>query len=269
MSIILSRDLVLSAPASVPLNTPLIGWRNIVTATTLAVSSEDPDFPGVNLTNPSTVEKWKGSGTVTQTITISPANTDGIDYVAIARHNIGTLQVPITLAGRRAVSDPYVTIREVIPPNDNPILFRFTEQSFSQVQLSIAAASAVPQIAVLFVGKLLVFERGVRPSHMPLRFGRAVNVVNGRSENGEFLGSIITGRHRKSAADIANLSPDWARAELEPFLEHAEGSPFFYAWHHDTYPSEVGYCWLTNQPEPAINDLDHTMQVLLQLEGIA
>lgn len=252
-----------------PLDTPLFGYRNIVTASTVAASSADTSFPASNLANPSTSEKWKASSALAQTITITPATPDAVDYVGIARHNLGTLNCAITLQGRRASSDAFSVISEVVPADDAPLLFRFEAQSFYEIQLSLAGTSAPVEIAIAYCGAILVSERGVMPSHVPLRFGRTTKAVTGKSESGDFLGRIITGRGRETAVEMANLSPGWCRKELDPFIAAGEELPFFYAWRQETYPDEVGYGWLTNAPRPAINEYDQTMQVALQISAIA
>jgi hypothetical protein len=44
--------------------------------------------------------------------------------------------------------------------------------------------------------------------------------------------------------------------------------PFFFAWRPDAYPYEVGYCWLTNDPQPSNALPNGMMSVSLEMAGV-
>ena len=65
------------------------------------------------------------------------------------------------------------------------------------------------------------------------------------------------------------LEPDWYRDEMEPFRLGSRRDTFFFAWAPEDYPDEVGYCWRTNSPKPAINDATGLIDISFSIEGIA
>lgn len=77
-------------------NLPVIGADNIVTTSNVSADTADADFPVTNLANPATDLRWQGASTVDQSITVT-TGTDEIDYLAIAKHNLGSAFVGVTV----------------------------------------------------------------------------------------------------------------------------------------------------------------------------
>ena len=96
-----------------------------------------------------------------------------------------------------------------------------------------------------------------------------MNVANLVSISGAFLGRIINGQTRRSSCALENLTPDWYRTYMDPFLLAAQESPFFFAWRPGTYPTEAGFAWLTGDPVPNNQRSNGMMQVSFDMEGVA
>lgn len=274
--LILSPVLVASPPAGSP-NAPLVGYRNIVTVETIAADYEADGYPATNLANPSTAIKWVGAGweddsppLTEQYVTVTPGSLDPIDYLAVARHNFGSGGMAVSVEVDEGDSVGFVAVTDpLIPADDAPLLFRFEAGSYVAVRLKIEAGSEAPEAAVLYVGLLLALERNIYVGHVPLPYGRATRVTNGRSESGNFLGRIVTGEHRESGVSIANLTPGWYRTHMDPFIAAAQETPFFFAWRPADYPLEVGYAVMTNEPRPANSRSNGMMAIDLQFSGVA
>src|SRR5262245_37756301 len=102
MPILFSDNFVLtdSTPAfPVTADHPIVGWHNVVTATNIAATYQDPDFPAVNLATASTYEEWRSDGAGEQFLTVTTGYVDEVDYLGIARHNFGSGQVAISIEG--------------------------------------------------------------------------------------------------------------------------------------------------------------------------
>jgi hypothetical protein len=262
--IVLSSALIISPSAGVSLHLPIIGWQNLVTTSNLVADFEDADFPAVRLANPNTNELWVSSSTADQYVTITLSGTDEVDYFAIARHNFGSDAVVVSVEAD--TGSGYAEVGpETLPGDDSPILWRFTEINPTAIRLKLQPGSVAPQAAVIHVGKLLQMEWGVQAGHTPINYGRERDIVAGRSEAGDYLGRIQSGGRLITQANIKNLSDDFYRDEVDPFIE--DGGPFFWAWDPQDHPAEVGYVWFTNEPKPVPSIAGH-IEISMDLEGI-
>jgi hypothetical protein len=268
--LVLARSLTL-AEISAPFHadSPLIGWHNVVTSAAIAADTEDADHPATNMANPATHLMWVASPSspaVDEYVTITTGYNDEIDYVGIARHNLGSENIPVSIEG---YAGSWVEIvEETILSDDGPALFRFDPAVYSQVRVRLQPGDAPASIAVLYVGKLLVMERRLYVGHTPLDYARKTRVINALSESGNYLGSIVLGQVAASSAAFQLIDPAWYRTYLDPFIARGKGTSFFFAWRPYSYPREVGYAWLTNDPMPKPVTPSHLLEIELQMSGI-
>lgn len=274
MAIITSGAYALSSLSEDDADFPIVGWRNLVTATTVAADEEATLYPATNLATPATNEMWKSGSTADQYVTVLFGAEEEVDYAGVARHNLGTGLVVVTVQGLPAGGNPATDadwdelVAASVPSGDEALIFRFDPTYLIGVRLLLEPVSVEPQAAVLYVGKLLVFERGVQPGHTPIVYGRDRDVISGLSQSGQYLGRVTSGGRRRSSLSIIKLSPAWYRSTLDPFFEVATETPFFWAWSPERYPEEVGYVWLTSQPVPNPSDLVGYIDISMQMEGL-
>lgn len=274
MSIIVPNAYALTLAATTTADYPIVGWENLATVATLQVDEEDPLYPTTNLANPATNQVWKSGSTADQYLTVLFTGSDIVDYIAIARHNFGSGEVQVTVQGLPVGGNAAVDADwdELVPAvflaNDRPTLWRFEPAALIGLRLKLEPGSVEPQAAILYCGRLLVFERGVQAGHTPIPYARQRNVISPRSQSGEYLGRVVLGGGLGSAVSIIKLSPAWYRSTLDPFFEVAAETPFFWAWSPESYPDEVGYVWLSNQPVPTPSDLVGYIDIQMQLEGL-
>lgn len=267
--LILSPGLVLSQPDIAYDNAPLIGWRNVVTVANVAATSQDANFPVTNLANPSTVLAWLATSTATQYLTVDFEAATPLDYLAIARHNFGTVSATLTV--QASFEGEWEDVAGPVMPGENEhVLFRFEEIEPEAIRLKIDGASAAPTLAVLYVGKLLVMPRGVNldSPHTPLNFGRVTQATQGWSEAGEYLGTIVTGRYCEATEQFSHLDPTWYRAEFDPFVTFAAETPFFYAWRPSEYPNEIGFAKLTGDITPTCSPKTKLFSLQMPMRGV-
>ena len=262
----LPSALIVTQTEGVNFSRPVIGWQQLVTASNIAATSEDADYPAIRLANPNTNEAWLSGSTSTQYLTVTLDGLEDVDYLAIARHNFGSIGASLTVegdtgSGYAAVSD------QVAPADDKPLMFRFAAAAYTGIRLKIENVSAAPRAAVLFVGALLVMEKGVQPGHTPLPYGRERDIVTGRSESGEYLGRIVSGGKLRSTAMFKVLTPGFVRGDLAAFLAYS--GPFFFAWSPQTYSAEVGYAWCVTDPVPVPSHHAGFADLTLEMEGLA
>ena len=264
-------------------NTPIIGYNNLVPDSTLTATTEDADFPVSNLANPLTHLRWKsgaGSPSTEEYLTVEfdpESSTPDIDYLAIARHNLGSSQATVSVEAAESSpgspGDWTEVVGETLLPDDGPAIFRFTKQPYFGVRLriqdSLAAAPATPYVSVMYVGALLLLQRRIYVGHTPMTMGRSQTVVNRRTINGDFAGRIVLAEKRETSISLKNLTPDWYRNYMDPFLKDALQNPFFFAWRPGDYPREAGFGWTVNDPQPTNQLANGMMQVDIDIEGVA
>jgi hypothetical protein len=279
--VVIGSGLVVSAGVDgLNTNSPIIGYQNLVTASNITATTEDTSYPATNLANPATHLIWRsgaGSPSSDEHLTVTLDTPEDVDYLAIARHNLGSSQATVSVEA--SPEDPASPqswdeiISERLLPDDGPVIFRFTKRSYTAVRLriqdSLAAVPVTPFVAVMYVGALLVMQRRIYVGHTPMKYGRSISVANHRSISGNFLGRIVLSESRSSHAEFKNLTPDWYRTYLDPFILSAQENPFFFAWRPGTYPNECGYAWLTSDPRPSNQLANGMMQVGFDMGGIA
>lgn len=270
--IVISSSLVLAAPATYEANNPVIGWHNLVTAANVTSDTEAAGYPITNVANPITAPQagWRAAAIGDEIVAAQVDTVEPIDYVGIARHNFGSAAIPVTVEGStNSGADWSELVEETLLPNDAPAVFRFTPQALTNVRLLLGTGTAAAEMAVLYTGLLLTLQRRIYVGHTPMPYGRSAKIVNGRSEGGDFLGRIVISEQVATAVDLANITPSWYRAYLDPFIRVSKETPFFFAWRPGDYPLEVGFGWMTNEPQPVNQRANGMMQIQMQMTGIA
>lgn len=201
MPVVISQALVLSAYTEGGPDAPLIGWHNLVTAASVSADEEDASYPATNLANPSTAARWQAETTDDQYITFTLSGTDAVDYVGIARHNLGSGQVTVSVEEWDGDSWEEIAA-EFIPAGDQPIVIRFEEIQPTQIRIKLQPGSVIPRMAVVYVGKLLRLQRGLQPGLVPPTWAAADDVVRAESEAGDYLGD-----HDKTVAVVLGIGP--------------------------------------------------------------
>jgi hypothetical protein len=278
MSVVISGSLVLGDSVSgggiINANNPIIGYENRVTAVNVSATSEAVGFAVSNVANPSTNLRWEGAGgspEVDEFITLNLNTAELVDYIGIARHNFATAQIPVSIEVLNEDTSPDTwdeLVADVIPPNDGPLLFRFTAQAVTSIRIRMQPGLTAPTVAVVYAGALLVLQRRIFVGHTPINYGRTSKITNAKSENGDFLGRIVLNQMTRTSVDLQNLTPDWYRTFMEPFVQDSKERPFFFAWRPSDYPNEVGFAWMTNDPQPSNQLPNGMMQVSLEMGGI-
>jgi len=249
----------------------VILWDNLVAIDNVTATTEASGFPASNLANPNTSQAWRATDTATVYVTV--VVDAPIDSLAIAKHNLGSIGATVSLEIQNTFASGWTElVAGQVLPNDAPKLFTMgVVAPLYAVRLKIVTPSSPPQIAVMSVGAKLIMERGIWVGHTPITYATRVNAIDGIAESGDFLGSIVLGEFRESAANFQHLDPAFVRASLWPFLKAAttQRLPFFFQWRPATYPLEVGYVRLTNNPDATPSEPSHLYEIELAMRGVA
>lgn len=273
--IVIARALVLAEGDDSSANNGVILWDNLVTASNIEATTEDVSHPASNLANPATHLYWEGGvNTGDEYLTVTFGASQDVSGLGIASHNFGSANIVVSVEGCADLSEsPQVwteLVEERMRADDAPLLFLWESQTLAAVRVRLQPGDEVPRAAVLSTGPMLLLERSVRidVDHTPITMGRATKVINGRSESGNFLGRILINEFRQSGADFDHFTPDWYRANFDPFIVASKQLPFFYAWTPTEYPLEVGYVWMMEDPRPEVDTVTRRIGISLKYQGI-
>lgn len=278
MTVVISSNYVItesiSGGGTITADNPVIGYNTLLNSGNVSTTTEDPDYPASNLVNVSTNLRWQGllsSPEEDEYITLGVAAVDPIDYIGVAKHNWGSAEIAVSVEYLDESASPEEWVELIAPvflPNDGPVLFRFPLVAHASLRLRLQPGTEAPRAAVVYCGTLLVLQRRIYVGHQPMPYARSTKVVNGKSESGNFLGRIILNQMTQTKVGLQNMTPAWYRTYMEPFVQHAYEAPFFFAWRPQSYPREIGFAWLTNDPMPTNQRQNGMMQVDLAMTGI-
>ena len=247
-----------------------IGYDTILTTTNVTATTQTAWYPVTNLANTITSSLWRSTGTGTEYITITNANGGGVDYLAIARHNIGTIGAKISVEGDSGSGFVEVAA-EIIPADDDVIWFDIPALGviYSSIRLKIVSSGTTPpQIGILSAGRALYLQRNIYVGHGPVHLNRSGIYYNAIALSGDFLGRVETGSSTKTSVAVDNLEPRWFRSEMLPFFEHARTKPFFWRWRPSDYQSEVSYVMMEGTPRSENILANGFMAVSFNIRGL-
>lgn len=273
MSVVISKNVVMSQLVNGGAGKPVIGWHNLVTRTNITADHADQYFPVVNLSNPSTASQWRSTSLVAQSIRVAITSTEPIDYVGIARHNLGTDGALIVVEAKTvdAPSVWTVVFDGAVLPNDGPAILRFDPVVVTEVSINITPVATPPRIGVLYVGRLTVMQEGMQQDVAPIPYAFNDDIVTGQAESGDYLGRIVTRQSRYVEYTFLYVQYDWFKRELGKFMEKQRTTPFFFAWLPREYPDEVGFGWLDADVDIRAfrHEFDFVVNFTLQIGAIA
>lgn len=274
MAIIYSDALVFdtSSAAVSGLNRGRIGYKNYVNRANISASTENSDFPAVNVSNVLTAERWKPlllDGDTWLQMTLSNG-ARGINYAGIAAHTLGTSGCGLIVEFSSDEGATFTQAGEIVPTNNRSIMINFATQSAAVWRLRIYAAdvdATVPSIGVVYFGLSLQLQRGIYGGHSPLTMSRKSNVLRNRTEGGQYAGASLISQGLTGSISVKNLRADWVRKYLDPFILAARTKPFFFAWRPFEYPDEAVFIWAVDDIRPSNMGIRNLMEFSMNVEG--
>jgi len=265
MGIVISDGVVLGRLQVFDPQRPRLCWQTVITQTSVSATSEEEFSPASNLGIPSTAYGWAATSTDEQTITVQVGTQ--IDYIGIARHNLsGTAEIRIRVQVGASI---FVLFDWDTVPNSQVLLYLIQQAEPDQLLFDIRNNATPPRIAVIYAGIATMLQRNIYVGHTPITYGRNVATIGGYSENGQYLGELVRREGRSTSVQMQNLTPDYYRDTLDPFIRQRPRRPAFFSWRPGSYESEVGYVWLTGNPQPSNQRPNGMMEITLNFEGIA
>lgn len=182
------------------------------------------------------------------------------NYFAIYRHNLytvgGTYQLERSSDG---VTWSAVSAALTVTMDNQLKIAEFSSATYAYWRVVFNLTTATPfYIGLIMFGQKLPIYRGMVAGFTVPRHGRKNDIVNQKTEGGQFVGRVKTSQGARSSINFKHITQAWVRSYWEAFVEHAELLPFLFSWNHDTYPQDAVYCVSDGEiPHISINDNHH------------
>jgi len=207
---------------------------------TPAASSTATGFDVLNLIDYRSFSWWKPAS-MPATITVDCGSAQAADYCAIWGHDLNATGCELEVRGSTdnfAASD--VLVASVTPADDKPVYLPFVSASYRYWRITVKTGTP-PTIAIALLGVRLSIPSGVPAGFDPI--GRDSVERYNRSVNGHPLGKVIEFEEWQQAITFELLSWAWIRSTWLPaWSAHLRAEPFLFAWHPDSYASELHLC---------------------------
>lgn len=248
---------------------PRIGWQNRLRglpSSSIIASSETSDGPSDAPLRPDTGTFWEPASLPANWKVDLGTIYDDVDYVGVAS-NLASNSCGIKVETSED-NVTYATMSsEVAPADDAPLMFIDSPRSVKYVRVSVYGASA-PRITSIYVGKLLVMDRGFQMGFGPPNLNRTTTMRTALSRGGQFLGQSVREMGVQCSPSFAHLPQDWYRENFEPFVRSArQGLPYFMAWQAENFPYEVAYGWTSDDFSPRYSQQDR-IDISWKFKGI-
>lgn len=194
---------------------------------------------------------------------LSEAVTDATSFVS----STGETWTLLTSGGTPArIVNPRFGGSVIVPSDNAAIMFMDELRSARHIQISLSGSGS-PNLAVVYVGKMLAMQRMIYGGHSPITLSRQTLLKQPMSRGGEFLGQSFRKLGIQSSASFKNLTAGWYRSEFDPFVKAARKQPFFFAWRPLSFPNEVGFVWSGEDISPSNMGRRDFMEVSWKMTG--
>lgn len=266
MPVIITAGYLLGAPG----NHPHIGyqtWVRDLTPLDLSVSSETSEGPRDSILRPNTHEFWQGSE-LPATMTIDLGSHQNVDYVGLAAHTIGSDGQAVLVEYSADNSTWFTFAASLNPTTDAPIMFIDTSVARRYWRITFTGTGAVPKLAVVYIGEVLLLPRPIYAGHSPAPLSRDTILIQNMSDGGHFLGQYVRRHGVNGSVSLRHLKAQWYRDKFDRFVRAAREFPYFFTWRPLTFDKEVAYAWTEANIKPSNMGVKDFMQVRFNFQGV-
>lgn len=256
-------------------NNPRIGYRTFAVFGTVTADQEAAGYPITNALNGVTYLQWRGTSNEEQSIYVTLPDAQTADYIGVYGHNWGsrntTVHLEYSLDGASWLPAILPTIPDV---NDNVFFLEFDPVTADLWRVRLVPVGSPledpPECSVLYLGQVLTIPRRIYVGHVPISMGREIDVGVGQSTNGQFLGRVLESVMFQTGANFENLTPQFVREEIDPWIRATLDRPFFWNWRPQRYDTECALAWFAGNsvPVPQNQRENGMMSCAFSLHGV-
>jgi hypothetical protein len=247
---------------AVDVSTPIIGYENYLEDGTVTTDGTT----AANAYDWLTSDAWT-SGAASGYISVDLTTSHECDYYAVAGHTIYTKGGSAKMEYWTGAAWADVPNSSYTPPNNDAFMVCFDSTSATQFRFTVSGLSAACTVAVVSFGRRLEMERGVTAGWTPPTLARKDTLYTSRAHDGAINGRSLVRTGCTGSLDLAHLSEDWVRTDLDVFLEATRTQGWFLQWAPLDRPTEVAYVMTTSTPAPTY-EAPGFMSISISYEGV-
>lgn len=239
-------------PAYDELNSqPMVAYRNLLAEGTITDALLPSGAPRADAVTEDTSEYWAPSGSSSLRCTLAGAETASVAF--FDAHTMGSEGRTLTL---ERFDGTWQTITTYAPPNDDPFMIVFPDESRTGYGISVSGAC---QIGVAWIGPRLVIPGGVVPDYAPIWASKRVEKFPAVTRRGNFRGQRIERSGASLSAEFMPVTHTFALSDMADFRDHFnDGRAFVWASAPRVFPEDCAYCWA---------DQDRTLSMTIRAGG--
>jgi len=239
-----------------------IGWRDVISSA--SATSAAPDGAAVNALSWQTYERWRPTASpATLTLTF---DAQMVEYIAAGAHTLSTAD-SVTLQVRSGSAWSTVTTDLIEWPLDNEAIMVLIEpREINGVRLNITYSGDAPSVGKVAAGKVLTLRRPFYSGYSPAMLSRNTRRQPSVSEGGEWLGNTVIRQSRSARMTWQHIEANWYRINVDPFVQHARGNPFFVAWNPARF-TDCLYGMLTGDVSPSNMGIRDLMEFSIDVDA--
>jgi hypothetical protein len=231
-----------------PSKKPCIGYDNLLARVadfsgTFVASADDGVHTKENLIDGKEFTYWNPGTSGTHYVGFTAPAAQEVNYVALHGHTM--VAAGTTVNVKYKSGGTWYTAASAVPTHNGPLMISFAPILSSEWRIEFVSSAAF-FVAIAYIGRSVVMERGCWTGLTPPWMGRVAESITSVSESGSLLGRSFRRKGVRFEMDFDFITQDFIRGEWMPFVLHAESLPFFVQWNSLDFPSEAAFCWVND-----------------------
>lgn len=237
MSVTITEEFAISAALDnnvLPLTHTRIGYKNLITKDNITGPAGEDTFPIAGMALDQTTEIYKPS-TSNAVVNVDLLTDQDVNYFGLVGRLMGNVKLEY--------STDDITYFEAYDKDDGSSVVTmglFTLQTARYWRFTFTGSGQ--EIVSVFLGVTLDMLRPIYGGHTPLDLSRQTAMRPRISETGQFMGITFQSQGFATSYNFSNLTAQWVRDELKPFIKAVRKQAYFLAWRPESF-DVVGYGW--------------------------
>lgn len=228
---------------------PTVLYDNLFAKGTLGKSTEDTNYPVVNITDEATTKYWKPTA-LPAYVSVDMTTATSADSCAIIGHDLGSKSCSVKVQKSDNNSTWTDVTTAISPTDDTTILLLFKSVSARYWRIYITGSGSKPYVAYVMLGDRFTFPAGVLPPYTPVWLSQKYELLTSVTIGGQFQGNRVLRQGGSTSINLVAVDRTFGEETVLPFRNHFNlGKSFVWASGPSIFDKDVGYCWRTENSQ--------------------